>query len=431
MPITLVGALTMFVLMHFFTAYVFGDLISLMPEHAQSINRAIFLMDIIMGGMTIVGTLVFLWIAMFRFNKLAEQDNLKYLWALEKVSNHIVITDINGMILYANKGAEIITGYTFEEMKGNTPRLWGGLMPKEFYNKLWANKENKLQVFSGEIKNRRKNQDEYYTLAHITPILDKRGKLTGFVATEEDITKIKELDTAKTEFISIASHQLRTPVSGLNWLIEALEVGSKDFNSQQKQYIKNLADLSGRLIRIIEDLLNFSRIQMGSELMAEKEKVKVRDFVAEFIREITPYADSKKHTITVDDKVKESPVVNINKRSLYNIFQNLVSNAIDYSPANTPVTIVMDKTDDSIKISISNKGPVIPKDEQAHLFERFYRGESAKNIKADGTGLGLYIVKTIIEGMGGYVGFESEEGKDTMFWFTIPLGTAIMSKNNN
>ncbi len=119
-----------------------------------------------------------------------------YLLALENSSSHFVLTDNNGLILYANKAAEKITGYTFEEMVGNTPRLWGGLMPVDFYKKLWRTIKDDRRVFSGEIKNRRKNQEEYYSSARISPILNKDADLLGFVATEEDVTERIQKDKA-------------------------------------------------------------------------------------------------------------------------------------------------------------------------------------------------------------------------------------------
>ncbi|OGZ45794.1 MAG: hypothetical protein A3C84_03280 [Candidatus Ryanbacteria bacterium RIFCSPHIGHO2_02_FULL_48_12] len=117
-----------------------------------------------------------------------------YLLALDNASNHIVITDTNGIILYANKGAETMTGYTLAEMKGNTPRLWGGLMPVDFYKDLRQTIKYDRQAFCGEIKNRRKNQSEYYALMRVSPIINANDALIGFVATEEEVTIQKRIE---------------------------------------------------------------------------------------------------------------------------------------------------------------------------------------------------------------------------------------------
>lgn len=341
--------------------------------------------------------------------------------AVENTFEHIIITDQNGVILYANKGAENLTGYKFEEMKGNTPRLWGGLMPADFYKKLWQTKKYGLQSFSGEVKNRNKNQDVYYALMHSSPVFSEDKDLVGFIATEEGITKLKELDAIKSEFISIASHQLRTPISGLSWLIEALQFNSQNLNQKQKKYLDDLLMMSKRLTQLIEDLLNISRIELKAPIVMEKHPIDIADSIEEFIKGMEPYAKLKKHNIVFSKNTKEVLNVEINRKSLYTILQNLVSNAIDYSPENTIVSINLEKNSSFIKISVSNKGPIIPKKEQAHLFDRFYRGESAKKMKAEGTGLGLYIIKITVEEIGGKIGFESVKDKDTVFWFTIPL----------
>lgn len=518
----------------------------------------------------VISIAVFLWILISRFKKSADQDVKKYLLALESASNHIIITDVNGMILYANKGAEKMTGYNLEEMKGNTPRLWGGLMPGEFYKKLWQTKKDKLQVFSGEIKNRRKNQDEYFALMRISPIIDQKGNLTGFVSTEEDITERKqkeeelrveknklveakakneailasmgdglfavdregrviminaqaerllgvlknnvldkyyyeawhmenekgaaiplekrpvqvvlstgkrtetmtpadyvyvrkgdtrlavaftitpilvggavsgavvvfrdgtmekEIDRAKSEFISIVSHQLRTPVSGLGWLTEELEFDSKNLTSKQKKYVKDLVTLSKRLIGLIEDLVNFSKIELKTPAISEIKSIEINDFIGEFVKEMEAYAALKKHTIILKKEVSGPLIVETSEKALSKVLQNLISNAIDYSPKNTPVMINADKADGFVKILISSKGTAISKEEQSHLFEKFYRTEEAKKIKPEGMGLGLYIAKVIIEEAGGKVGLGSADSEEVVFWFTIPLKEAMINKN--
>ena len=243
----------------------------------------------------------------------------------------------------------------------------------------------------------------------------------------EDLSENKEeferVDKIKTEFISIASHQLRTPVSALSWLTEALQFNSQNLNPKQQTYVKDLSIQAKRLIELIEDLLDFSQIELKTVGLTEKHQIETSSFINEFVKEMETYAASKKHRIILNNGITESLTIEINKKSFYNILQNILSNAIDYSPENTAVTINLEKTDSFIKVWISNKGPIIPDDEKPHIFERFYRGESARKMKQAGTGLGLYVVKEIIKEMDGKIGFESEEGKDTMFWFTIPLKT--------
>lgn len=116
--------------------------------------------------------------------------------AVSNAFNHIIITDPEGIVLYANPAVEKLTGYTMEEVVGNNPRLWGAQMDKEYYQKMWDTIKNKKQPFRGEIKNRRKNGEIYYAKVLISPILDDDGNLQGFIGTEEDITKQYSLEKA-------------------------------------------------------------------------------------------------------------------------------------------------------------------------------------------------------------------------------------------
>ena len=120
--------------------------------------------------------------------RIMTKDLQKYKLALDSASNHIVITDIDGKILYANKAVSELTGYAPDELLGQTPKLWGGLMPEEFYKRFWDQIKNQKKIFSGTFKNKRKNGDEYLAVATVSPILDEKGELVGFVGVEEDVT---------------------------------------------------------------------------------------------------------------------------------------------------------------------------------------------------------------------------------------------------
>ncbi|MBI2062963.1 MAG: PAS domain S-box protein [Candidatus Yanofskybacteria bacterium] len=352
-----------------------------------------------------------------------DEEKSKYAAILESIGDGLVVVDKAGKILMVNKAFENLVGWKGKDVSG---KLLVEVVPREDEsgNVVPFNERILTKILSTTTTTTwyyiRKDKTRFPAASTITPVIFD-GKIIGAVEAFRDITEHEELDIAKTEFISIASHQLRTPVSGLSWITEALQFTSQNLTPKQQTYIKDLSMLSKRLIGLVEDLLNISRIQLKSTLVTEKNLIDVPVFIEEFIKEIEPYASSKKHAVVFNKSIVGPLTVEINKKSLYNVLQNLISNAIEYSPENTAVIVNLEKTDSFIKVSIANKGPIIPKDEQSHIFGRFYRGESAKKMKAEGTGLGLYIVKTIIEDTGGKVGFKSEESKDTTFWFTIPL----------
>lgn len=350
----------------------------------------------------------------------ALQELNKFKFAVARSSDHIVVTDPDGKIIFANQGVERITGYSPEEVIGKTPRLWGGQMSQEFYEKLWHTIKDEKKIFTGEITNKRKNGELYEAAASITPVLDAKGNVQFFVGVERDITEQKRLDRAKSEFISIAAHQLRTPVSAMRWLIESVQHSLKGKVQDQKQatYIKDLYTMTERLARLVEDLLNISRMEIGT-YKVQGEEFDLGPFIGKSVKELQIYAAGKDHKVEFNPP-KESMRVSVASNLVNTVFSNLVSNAIDYSPKDTTVTISLEKDGSYAKTSITNTGPAISKEEQEKLFTRFYRGKRGKQINPEGSGLGLYIVKTFVERMGGTVGVSSNEDK-TVFWFTLPL----------
>lgn len=365
----------------------------------------------------------------FEKDKLAEAK-AKDEALLESIGDAVFACDMKGQIKIFNKVAEQLTGFSAKEALGKH-YLEIFQFVKENENKPdydWigeAISSNKTIKMPEHMVLIRKDGQRIAVADSAAPVKDGKGNPLGCVVVFRDFTHEREIEKAKTEFISIASHQLRTPVSGLNWLTEALENDSKELPAKQKRYVNDLSVFSKRLVKLLEDLLDFSKIELGTEVLTGKDKIEVRRHIGEFIIGMKLYADSKKHIINFIDNIGKPLNIKINKKLLDTVLQNLLSNAIDYSPANTAVTVTLDKNEHSIKILVSNQGPAIPKTEQSKIFQRFYRSESAKKIKPEGTGLGLYIFKTIVEGIGGKVGFESEPGKDTVFWFILPLEKTI------
>ena len=197
------------------------------------------------------------------------KDLEKFKLAVDNVSDHVVITDPEGIIIYGNKAIEKITGYSFNEfMNKKAGVLWrSDKMSKEFYEKMWKTIKEDKDIFTGEIINKRKNGEEYHVMASISPILNRRGEIMFFVGLEKDITKEKEIDRAKTELISLASHQLRTPLSTINWYTEMLLSGDAgEINDDQKSYLQEIYTGNQRMVDLVNALLNVSRLELGTFL---------------------------------------------------------------------------------------------------------------------------------------------------------------------
>lgn len=346
-------------------------------------------------------------------------DLEKFKLAVQGASDHIIITDTDGTIVYANKAAEETTGYSKEEMLGNRPSLWGKQMPQEFYRRMWRTIKEDKQSFHGEITNRRKNGRLYIAESHISPIFNEQGDLYGFVGVERDITRQKEIDKSKTEFVSIASHQLRTPLTIINWYVEMLTSPDSDLSEKQRQYLDEVTRASKRMIELVNALLNVSRIDMGT-FMVDVQPLVFSDAMEEVLKDLVPQITEKQLTITrrYDSTL---PKISADPKLLRMVFQNLLTNAVKYTPEKGSIQVGLKKETDQILITVTDTGLGIPAEQQSKIFEKFFRADNARTKEPDGNGLGLYIIKSLIEHSNGKIWFESVENKGTTFYVTLPL----------
>ena len=352
------------------------------------------------------------------------KDLEKFKQAVDYTSNHIVITDPEGITLYANHAVEEITGFKISEVlgkKAGNKELWGGLMEKGDYEKMWKIIKTDKKTYIGEVNNRRKNGKDYVALANISPVLDQNGQVVFFVGIERDITKEKEIDKAKTEFVSLASHQLRTPLSAINWYTEMLLAGDAGkINKEQKNFLGEIYNGNKRMVDLVNALLNVSRIDLGTFAIEPKpsDLKEISDIV---IAELLP--DIKVKKIKIKKEYDATiPILNVDPNLTKILFQNLLSNAVKYTPEKGSISLLTKKQDKDILITVTDTGYGIPKESQAKIFTKLYRADNVREKDANGTGLGLYLVKAIAESSGGKIWFESEENKGTTFYVTIPLG---------
>lgn len=358
-----------------------------------------------------------------RFESRLEEANIdlqKFKSAIQNVSDHIIITDSEGEIAYANPAAEKITGYKFEEMKGSTPRLWGRQMPLEFYKKMWHIIKEEKKVFAGEVTNKRKSGELYQAVISISPVLDGSGRLIFFAGVERDITKEKEVDRSKSEFVSLASHQLRTPLSAVNWYAEMLmdeDVGK--LNKKQKDYLLEIYHSSKRMSDLVGALLNVSRIEMGT-FAVEPEPTDVVEIAESVIKEIAHEVKKRKQEIT-EEYGKDIGLINVDRNLTELVIQNLVSNAVKYTQNGGSIGLSITKNPDVVLIAVSDNGYGIPEAQKDRVFQKFFRADNVREKETDGTGLGLYMVKEIVEHSGGKIWFQSQENKGSTFYVSVPL----------
>lgn len=353
-----------------------------------------------------------------RTEKLAE-DLEKFKLAVDNSSDHIIITDPEGIIVYANKAMEKITGYNLEESIGKKAGvLWKFPMPTEYYKILWRTIKEEKVPFISQLKNKRKGGEEYDAEIKISPILDDKGNVVFFVGVERDITHEKQVDRAKTEFVSLASHQLRTPLSAINWYTEMLLDGDAGkLNKEQKKYTTEIYLASQRMVELVNSFLNVSRMELGT-LIIEPEDVEIDKIAESVLGELQPQVSEKKLILT-EAIAKDLPKLKADPKLVRMILQNLLSNSVKYTPTqgNIDLEIGIIKKgrliggvkagEDSVYFKVVDTGYGIPVAQRDKIFTKLFRADNVRQLVIEGTGLGLYIVKSIVEEAKGKVWFVS------------------------
>ena len=250
---------------------------------------------------------------------------------------------------------------------------------------------------------------------------DKNDKAClGGIIVIHDVTSDQLLDKAKSEFISVASHQLRTPLTSVKWFSEMLvSKNTGELNEAQRDFVSEIQGGVDRLSQTIELLLGISRIESG-KTKNEKENINLTDFTMDIKKETGSLVDEKKIDLSVIPPLGDGVVVFLDKVMLRQIILNLFSNAIRYTNDSGKIEAKWSANENEIVYEVKDNGIGIPEAEQANIFAKFFRANNAIVKVPDGSGLGLCLVKELVESFGGKVWFETEEGKGTSFFFTIP-----------
>src|SRR3989338_67957 len=237
----------------------------------------------------------------------------------------------------------------------------------------------------------------------------------------EDITEAKMLERRKSEFVSVVAHQLRTPLSGLKWTLHMLING--DFgamSNEQKTFLLKSYENNERMIALVNDMLAADRIESG-RLKYTLLRINMRDLVENVLFEVFPNAQKRGIKIDFVCPSESKFTVLVDSVKLRAVLQNLLENAIKYTMKGGTVTITLVQAGRDVKVAIRDTGIGIPAANQSQIFSRFFRASNAVIMESSGTGLGLYMVKKIVEQHKGNVWFTSEEGHGSTFFITIPV----------
>jgi len=232
--------------------------------------------------------------------------------------------------------------------------------------------------------------------------------------------KLRDLDKAKDEFVGMASHQLRTPLTSVKGYISmVLEGDAGEITATQRQFLDEAFASSERMVHLIEDFLNVSRIQTG-KFIVDKRAVDLSKVIEQEIEGLQPSAESRNLKFAYNPP-KDFPKLNVDEGKIRQVIMNFADNALYYSHEDTSIAISLSVKGGDAVFTVKDSGIGVPTEEQDHLFSKFYRASNAKKQRPDGTGVGLYLAKEVIDAHGGKVIFESVEGKGSTFGFSLPI----------
>lgn len=255
-----------------------------------------------------------------------------------------------------------------------------------------------------------------------TPVISEKGKIQGAIIFFRDITAEKRLDEERSEFNAVASHELRTPLTvleGYLYFILDPDSGAK-YDKVTKEYIEKAHDASKDLIHLVSDILTVVKSE-DNDLIVTLEKVSPKEVIEKILKSLQGKATAKKIKIKFEETAaKPIPKITTDKVKVKEIITNLVDNAIKFTEKGE-IKVELGILESEVIISVIDTGPGIEESEQKMVFQKFFRSENYKTRKTGGTGLGLYIVKTLTERLGGRVGLQSVPGKGSRFYFTLPL----------
>jgi two-component system phosphate regulon sensor histidine kinase PhoR len=261
------------------------------------------------------------------------------------------------------------------------------------------------------------------------PVLDPAGNPLAFTKVIRNRTALVAALRSKNEFITVASHQLRGPVTDINWALQSLSQVS-ELNETNKMIVDTAAAASQNLLRRIEDLLNIAKMEDG-QFGYQFEDADIVDYVGKLLGDILPAARKAGVKIYFDRPTEPMPHVSIDPKHLSLAVTNLLENAIRYNVENGEVTVKIDKMADKpfVVVSVKDTGIGVPPEALAKLFTKFYRAENAVKSQTEGSGLGLYISKNIITAHGGQIWAESELNRGTTISFALPTDPALVPRH--
>lgn len=342
---------------------------------------------------------------------------------LDSVNAMIWFRDRDGRILRCNRAAAASLRMTVEQMQGRTlHELYPALAAKYHQEDLDVIETGIPRLGDVTVFPNVEGQSVWIQVDKF-PYRNEKGEIIGVIVSAVDITPLKQAEIvlrdserAQRDFVANVSHEFRTPVAAIKGYAETLRDGALNDKKNRAQFVKTIIKHADRLAWLVEELLTLSSLESGASPL-KKERVDLASSVEAFISSVVPL--SRKKRLKVLAAMEPGLVVECDPRYLTQVYENLFSNALKFTPPGGSVTFSSKAKDGEIRLMIADTGCGIAEKDLPHIFERFYRGSNAKRTK-NHTGLGLHLVKKIIELHSGRIWAESEEGRGTTFHVVLP-----------
>lgn len=358
-----------------------------------------------------------------------EKEKVKDEALLVSIGEGILATDDTGRITIMNRVAERIIGWNVADVIGK--KATEVILVMDGNDKMVPPDEHAISTTLTTGTTVMSNTTQYVhkitgkrtpVAVMVNPVI-LEGKLIGALATFRDITKEKEIEQMRIDLLSLASHQLRTPLSGTKWLIETLRKGIHGpLTKAQREYLDEIYKINEHMTSLVFDMLSALRIESGATSFKQS-TISIASLFETISTTMTPAAKAKNVTLRIDG-ADTNIMITTAPELLRNVLESFVSNAITYSPSGKEILMSLKKEPSALIISVKDSGIGIPKKEQQHIFSRFYRASNAKTFNTRGSGLGLYIASMLSKKIGVLLSFESDEEKGSTFYVHIPYSNS-------
>lgn len=359
---------------------------------------------------------------MFIQDQLSESEQLRLMYrAVNSARNGVIITDPNSPdnpIIYTNPAFTEITGYSAEEILGHNCRFLQGedrTQPALIELRNAIKEERAVTVV---LRNYKKTGARFFNELTISPVRNDQGELVSFVGIQNDVSARIEAEERISDFYAIVSHELRTPIAKIKSSLSIIADGEAGpVSDTVRRFVEISSKSADCLWKLIENILDFKKLESGKFRLL-RQRLPLAELVENVVAEFRPVANEA--SVQIACQCLANPHVNADGQRLVQVIENLVSNAVKFSPAGAQVTVkVMLTNSNCVRVEVCDQGPGISEQDLHKLFEKFQQLESPDRRIRGGTGLGLSVCKAIIEAHGGQVGVTSGEGHGSTFWIEL------------